>query len=261
MGNVVTPVKNQGGCGSCWAFSAIESVESHYAIATGKLLTLAPQAYVDCVQNPSDCGGTGGCEGATMELAFNLTAEKGVPLETDLPYRGRDQKCPSYQAAVKVASYVKLPVNNADALETALATKGPISVTVAAGPWMLYGGGIFTGCSKSPFGSGADLDHGVQAVGYTKEYWIVRNSWVLIGERMVTFFFQGVQMTRPLSTSLLQMELPASHIQRLKQWVGSAESSSTPPIRQVQHQQRLRTLFLCEPFLDCPIGSILKYSG
>lgn len=175
--NVVTPVKNQGGCGSCWAFSAIESVESHYAIATGKLLTLAPQAYVDCVQNPSDCGGTGGCEGATMELAFNLTAEKGVPLETDLPYRGRDQKCSSYQAAVKVASYVKLPVNNADALETALATKGPISVTVAAGPWMLYGGGIFTGCSKSPFGSGADLDHGVQAVGYTKEYWIVRNSW------------------------------------------------------------------------------------
>jgi cathepsin L len=112
-----------------------------------------------------------------MELAFNMTVEKGLPLETDLPYKGRDAKCTSYKAAVKVTGYVKLPVNDADALETALATKGPISVTVAAGPWMLYGGGVFTGCSKSLFGSGSDLDHGVQAVGYTKDYWIVRNSW------------------------------------------------------------------------------------
>merc|ERR1711907_550832 len=68
----------------------------------------------------------------------------------------------------------KLPVNDADALETALATKGPISITVSAEPWMLYGGGTFTGCRGA---SGADLGHGVQAVGYTKDYWIVRNSW------------------------------------------------------------------------------------
>jgi len=175
--NVVTAVKNQGGCGSCWAFSAIESVESHYAIANNKLLTLAPQAFVDCVQNPNECGGTGGCEGATMELAFNMTRDKGVPLETDLPYKGRDETCSSYKPAVKVTGYVKLPVNSADGLETALATKGPISVTVAAEPWMLYGGGTFTGCSRSSSGSGSELDHGVQAVGYTQDYWIVRNSW------------------------------------------------------------------------------------
>jgi len=87
----VTPVKNQGGCGSCWAFSATETVESAYQIATGKLLKLAPQTYVNCVKNPQSCGGTGGCEGATMELAFNLTAQTGIALEADLPYRGVTQ--------------------------------------------------------------------------------------------------------------------------------------------------------------------------
>merc|ERR1711912_159093 len=86
----VTKVKNQGGCGSCWAFSATESVESHYQIASGNLVELAPQTYVNCVKNPQDCGGTGGCEGATMELAFNLTITDGIASEKDLPYRGRD---------------------------------------------------------------------------------------------------------------------------------------------------------------------------
>jgi cathepsin L len=172
---VVTPVKNQGGCGSCWAFSAIEVVESHHAIQA-KLQTplkLAPQAYVNCVQNPQQCGGSGGCEGATMELAFNMTRDLGVPLESDLPYQGRDASCGSYQAAVKVDGYVKLPVNDAKALETAIATQGPVSVTVAAN-WMMYGGGIFSGaCTESS----CDLDHGVVAVGYDQDYWLVRNSW------------------------------------------------------------------------------------
>merc|ERR1719282_321479 len=176
--NVVTPVKNQGGCGSCWAFSATEMVESAYAIASGKLLTLAPQTYVNCVKNPNKCGGTGGCEGATMELAFNLTAQTGIALETDLPYAGRDETCSAYKAAVKVSGYVKNPVNDAKALETAVATKGPQAITVAAEPWQFYGGGIFHGCSSGIFSSsGATLDHGVQLVGYSQDYWIVRNSW------------------------------------------------------------------------------------
>jgi len=177
--NAVTKVKNQGGCGSCWAFSATESVESHYAIASGKLLTLAPQTYVDCVKNPNGCGGTGGCEGATMELAFNLTAQKGIALESDMPYTARDGTCPTYTAAVKATGYVKNPVNDAKALETAIATKGPMSVTVAAASWQLYGGGEFKGCSKNGIFRKGDntLDHGVQAVGYTADYWIVRNSW------------------------------------------------------------------------------------
>jgi len=171
---VVSAVKNQGGCGSCWAFSATETVESAYAIASGNLLELAPQTYVNCVKNPNKCGGTGGCEGATMELAFNLTRDSGIALESDLPYLGSDGKCSTYRAAVVVSGYVKNPVNNAMALETAVATKGPQAITVAAEPWQSYGGGIFSGCTGS---SGSTLDHGVQLVGYAKDYWLVRNSW------------------------------------------------------------------------------------
>jgi len=176
--NAVTPVKNQGGCGSCWAFSATETVESAYAVASGKLLVLAPQTYVNCVKNPGKCGGTGGCEGATMELAFNLTAQTGIALESDMPYAGRDEACKAYKAAVKVSGYVKNPTNDAAALETAVATKGPQAITVAAEAWQFYGGGVFTGCTSGIFKSmGSDLDHGVQLVGYTSDYWIVRNSW------------------------------------------------------------------------------------
>merc|ERR1711865_886700 len=171
---VVTDVKNQGGCGSCWAFSATETVESHYAIASGKLLKLAPQTYVNCVKNPNKCGGTGGCEGATMELAFNMTRDSGIALESDMPYRGRDETCKTYKDAVKVTGYVKNPANDAAALETAVATKGPQAITVAAEPWQMYGGGVFSGCTGA---SGSTLDHGVQLVGYSQDYWIVRNSW------------------------------------------------------------------------------------
>lgn len=174
---VVTDVKNQGGCGSCWAFAAIEVIESHYAIATGKLLTLSPQSFVNCVKNPHECGGQGGCQGATFELAYNLTAETGVALESDMPYLGHDAPCQAYKAAVKGTGYVKLPVNDANALETALATKGPVAITVSAG-WMFYGGGIFSGaCSLT---KGCTLNHGVVAEGYDKTgegYWLVRNSW------------------------------------------------------------------------------------
>merc|ERR1712216_980077 len=77
-------------------------------------------------------------------------------------------------AAVKNTGFVKLPANDAKAFETALATKGPLAITVAAEPWMSYGGGIFDGCTGA---GGADLAHGVQAVGYSQDYWIVRNSW------------------------------------------------------------------------------------
>ena len=152
------------------AFAATETVESHFQIASGKLLTLAPQTYVNCVENPHQCGGTGGCEGATMELAYNLTATSGIALEADLPYAARDETCAAYTPAVKAGGYVKNPENDALALETAIALKGPQSVTVAAEPWQLYGGGVFTGCSSGLLKS-STLDHGVQAVGYTKEYW------------------------------------------------------------------------------------------
>ena len=177
-----TPVKNQKSCGSCWAFASTEVLESHAAIAAGKGSTppvLAPQTLVSCVQNPKQCGGSGGCEGATAELAFNYSSVQGMATEADWPYAAHDTPCKAYTAAVINSGFVKLPRNDAAALETALATVGPVAVTVAAN-WMSYGGGIFSGGCKVPIRWKRDvcnLDHGVVAVGYTPDYWLIRNSW------------------------------------------------------------------------------------
>jgi len=200
---VVTPPKNQGGCGSCWAFSTTETVESHVAIATGTLPTLAPQELVSCMENPDECGGTGGCEGATAVLGFGYVSQYGLSSENDYPYAGRDEKCSRQGPTAKVNGTVVLKTNDADALLQAVATVGPVSISVAASTWSFYGGGTFlslsllppnvrthkhahtTGVFDGSFGShcDVDIDHAVQLVGYGKDptsgkfYWLVRNSW------------------------------------------------------------------------------------
>eukprot|EP01064_Diplonema_japonicum_P036750 TRINITY_DN836_c3_g2_i1.p1 TRINITY_DN836_c3_g2~~TRINITY_DN836_c3_g2_i1.p1 ORF type:complete len:379 (+),score=112.54 TRINITY_DN836_c3_g2_i1:51-1139(+) len=178
--NVVTGVKNQGGCGSCWAFSATETIESMAAIAGGKLQVLSEQQIVSCSPNPEHCGGNGGCDGSTQPLAFNYTMKTGITLESDYPYvsgTGTTHACiPSkIKPVVAVGGYVEVSRNNYTALITALATVGPIAISAAAEPWQLYEGGVF---SKN---CGYDMDHGIQLVGYgtdgSEMYWIVRNSW------------------------------------------------------------------------------------
>jgi len=177
----VTAVKNQGGCGSCWTFSTAETLESHIAVKTGKLLTFSEQQIVSCAKNPSKCGGTGGCEGATQELAFNYTRDAGgISLESSYPYTGTDSPCDAskIKPVATIDGYVRLDSNNASQLMSALVTQGPIAISLAASglSFQLYGGGILSGnlC-------GWDIDHAVQAVGYGVEnnvgYWIVRNSW------------------------------------------------------------------------------------
>ena len=142
---------------------------------------LAPQTLVNCAPNPTDCGGTGGCEGSIPELAFNYTKAKGIALEKDLPYKAHDEQCTAYPAAATLDGYTKLPINSADDLEAALASTGPVAVNVAAN-WRNYGGGVFSGgCSE---GSSCTLDHVVVAYGYQKDrplvggggYWLIRNS-------------------------------------------------------------------------------------
>merc|ERR1712232_283943 len=221
--------KNQGGCGSCWAFSATETVESAYAIASGKLLELAPQTYVNCVKNPNKCGGTGGCEGATMELAFNLTAQTGIALESSLPYAGRDETCSTYKAAVKVSGYVKNPVNDAKALETAVATKGPQAITVAAEVFSVVLALLWiTGSSLLDIRrtTGLFATRGVQA-----------------GVRKDSFASAGRTMQRLSLTRSHQMVLRVLLTPKRRQSEESVESCLTPLIQLVQ-------LLLMKPWLS-----------
>jgi len=177
--NVVSPVKNQGQCGSCWTFSTIAAVESHVAIKTGTLLTLSEQQIVSCATNPTKCGGQGGCEGATQELGFNYTRDAGgLATEDAYPYQGVDSPCnKTISPKATIDGYVRLDTNNATQLLAAIALQGPIAISVAASgaAFQFYGGGVAQG------DCGWDVDHAVVAVGYGVDkgvgYWLVRNSW------------------------------------------------------------------------------------
>jgi len=175
---VLTPVKNQGSCGSCWAFATVETVEAHLAINTGKVIELSPQNVVSCLKNPKQCGGTGGCFGATTELGFDYVRYYGVAAEVDNPYKGANGTC--YDGSVKktaiTSGQVQAKRNDYKAVMNAIA-KGPVAISIDASTLSQYSSGIFDGCNmESP-----DIDHGVQLVGYGSEdgqdYWIVRNSW------------------------------------------------------------------------------------
>jgi cathepsin L len=174
---IITPVKDQGGCGSCWAHAATEEVESSLANNTGQLINLSRQNMLECTPNPNDCGGTGGCEGATAELGLAYVQSTGIASEADYPYTGEDGQCDeTIKKTAKISSFVKLAENNYTAVVTAVAYVGPLAITVAAGDWFGYSSGVYDGCTYDDI----DLDHGVQLVGYgtdSEDYWLVRNSW------------------------------------------------------------------------------------
>lgn len=162
------------------AVSYSGSLESHAALSVDppKLVVLAPQQLVSCAANPKHCGGTGGCEGSIAEIAFDYIASNGgQTTEKLMPYLASDSKC-TYDAvktppAATATGFVKLPENNYTALMNAIATIGPIAISVEADTWSSYGHGIF------PPGScnlrNTDIDHAVQLVGYGTEggqdYW------------------------------------------------------------------------------------------
>jgi len=183
---IITDVKNQGQCGSCWAFGTTEQIESYTALATGDLVQLSTQQVTSCTPNPLSCGGTGGCMGSTPPLGYNYVQLFGHIAEEDYPYQSgttsNTEEClydlSTLTPVASITGYDNLPSNDQDAIMNHIATVGPLAISVAANTFKDYNGGVFDGCS---YDENIQLNHSVQLVGYGSEggvdYWIVRNSW------------------------------------------------------------------------------------
>jgi len=177
--NVVTPVKNQGGCGSCWAFSTTGCLESIWAINQGALLQLSEQQLVDCAR----AFGNAGCNGGLPSQAFEyIKAAGGINLGKDYTYTGRDGSCRAKPAqfAAKVTGEVNITQGAENDLFDAVTKAGPIAVAFqVVSDFQSYRSGVYdsTRCRSGPM----DVNHAVLAVGYGtlsgKPYWIVKNSW------------------------------------------------------------------------------------
>jgi len=173
----VTPVKNQGQCGSCWSFSTTGALEGAHFQATGKLISLSEQQFVDCDHVDQ------GCNGGLMDNAFKYAESNKIMLEADYPYLARRSIFKNHcseaptKGVVTVSTYADVAPKSQSQMKAALA-KGPVSIAIEADKsvFQTYSSGVLTGSS-----CGVNLDHGVLAVGYGTEngqdYFLVKNSW------------------------------------------------------------------------------------
>lgn len=159
----VTGVKNQGSCGSCWAFSTTGALEGLSKIAYGSLQSFSEQQLVDC----SGSYGNNACQGGLMDNAFKYVRDHGIVHEDQYPYRGVKQTCAKNSGDFKISGFTD--INNCNALANAIAGR-PISVAVDATNWSPYKAGVFNNCATK-------LNHGVLLVGISDQYWKVKNSW------------------------------------------------------------------------------------
>jgi len=174
---VVSSVKNQLDCGSCWSFSAVGAIEGEWSLKHHKLYNLSEQELVDC----SGYLGNQGCDGGTMDNAFKYVIQNGLCLNVSYPYTASEGQCQNQTCTkqVHIDKYYDVPQNSEVQLERAIA-KQPVSVAIQANlqSFQLYKKGIY-----SDPDCGNDLDHGVLVVGYgydssyDMKYWIVKNSW------------------------------------------------------------------------------------
>ena len=171
----ITNVKNQGTCGSCWAFAAIAQLEADHAIRNGKVEVLSAQQITSCTYEASRSG----CNGGRAEQAIPMAIKMGgVQYAKDYPYTGGSPPC-AYNAdksATKPVGVWMCPMSGCGTEDIMLEKiqNGPMAVALDAGAYSGYRGGVI-GCN----GGGKSINHAVQAVGYNAEgnYWIIRNSW------------------------------------------------------------------------------------
>jgi len=172
----VTPVKNQGQCGSCWSFSSTGSLEGQHFNSTGKLVSLSEQQLVDC---DSTCYG---CNGGRVDSAFDWWIRHGgAVLESDYPYTARDGSCKNSgkRVAATLRKYHNVAKGSESGLKQSSGTVGPVSVAIDASHYSFqnYRSGVY----YEPRCSSYRLDHAVLVVGYGSsagsDYWIVKNSW------------------------------------------------------------------------------------
>jgi cathepsin L len=202
---------DQGACGSCWAVSTATMLNANAQI-NGYNRTFSAQELVSCTPNPHHCGGSGGCQGSTAELAMNWVMDAGLDTDSGTPYLGSDSVCKKQRTAsllgngedgsgkledmiaigfhagsplsqglaLGIKGWERLPENDYEPLMRALATVGPAVVSVGASGWNSYGSGIFDSCNKDSV-----IDHAVTLVGYGKDstrnakFWTIKNSWGL----------------------------------------------------------------------------------
>jgi len=194
---------DQGACGSCWATATAKVLNAHAEIYNSSQTSFSIQDLVDCVPNPARCGGTGGCQGSTTELAMQYVMEYGIHTEAEKSYVGQDQECSASLTdqdkmsfsdeairregihnassaapglSIGLLAFEVLPMNQYQPLLLALYEKGPVAVSVDASMWSLYSTGIFNSCEKD-----AVINHAVTLIGWgaqsDKKYWTIQNSW------------------------------------------------------------------------------------